>query len=110
MFFAHKIKFIVFIRHEVCSSYKCFNNILKIIKMLCSRGDFNSGSLHTTAKYIPLLLKVKRQDKQMMLQWVGSTLYQEMVEMLLQCNSELPLSKPRYGGGGVLYSHYPASV
>jgi len=33
------------------------------------------------------------------LQWAGSSLYQETVEMLLQRNSELVVSEPRCGGG-----------
>jgi hypothetical protein len=64
--------------------------MLEIIKTLFSRGDLNSGSLHTTVNKIPRPLKVK-------IQW-REALYRETVAMLLQINSELALSDPRYSG------------
>jgi hypothetical protein len=75
------------------------NNLLKIIKTLCSREDLNSGFLHTMANKIPRCLKVKRQWKQIALQWAENALYRETVEMLLQRNSELELIKLHYSGG-----------
>jgi hypothetical protein len=72
--------------------------MLEIIKTLCSRGDLNTGSLHTTAKYMHRRFKVKTQWKQIALQWAGSALYRERVKMLLQRNKELAPSEPRYNG------------
>jgi hypothetical protein len=48
---------------------------------------------------MPRHLKVKRQWKQIALQWAGSAVYQETVEMPLQHNRELALSKQHYSGG-----------
>jgi hypothetical protein len=47
IFFVYKIKFIAFIYHVTCSSYRYFNDMLKIIKMLCNHGDLNSRFLLT---------------------------------------------------------------
>jgi hypothetical protein len=48
---------------------------------------------------MPRCLKLKRQCKQIALHQAGRALYPEMVEMLLQRNNELALSKPCYRGG-----------
>jgi hypothetical protein len=42
---------------------------------------------------------IKREWKQIAVQRAGRALYRETVERLLQRNSELALSEPRYGGG-----------
>jgi hypothetical protein len=50
-------------------------------------------------KLIHRRLKVKRQWKHTVLQRVGSALYRETVEMLLQRNSEVVVSEPHYSRG-----------
>jgi hypothetical protein len=56
--------FTVFVWHEICSSYKLFNNKLEIIKMFCSSRDLNSNLCILWRIKIPRRLKVGRQWKQ----------------------------------------------